>query len=57
MCAGNLEYAKARIDSVLEYLELKVQTTESDSKNMLPNYLVTLLIYFYIKTKNFKMAR
>ena len=30
-------------------MELKVQTTDTDSKNMLPAYLVNLLVYFYIK--------
>ena len=50
MCAGNMEQAKHAFDSVLEQLELKVQTTELDSKHLLPSYLVNLLIHFYVKT-------
>lgn len=57
MCAGQMDQAKVAFDQVLEALELKIQTTDSDSKNLLPDYLVNLLVYFYIKTKNYKMAR
>jgi hypothetical protein len=57
MCAGQMDQAKNTFDQVLEALDLKLQTTDSDSKNMLPAYLVNLLVYFYIKTKNLKMAR
>lgn len=52
-----MDHAKNTFDQVLEALELKLQTTDHDSKNILPAYLVNLLVYFYIKTKNFKMAR
>lgn len=38
---------------MLEQLDLKVQTAEVDSKNILPNYLVELLIYFYMKTSKY----
>ncbi len=57
MCAGQMDQAKAAFDQVLEALELKLQTTDTDSKNLLPDYLVNLLVYFYIKSKNYKMAR
>ena len=57
MCAGQMDQAKNTFDQVLDALDLKLQTTDSDSKNMLPAYLVNLLVYFYIKTKNLKMAR
>ncbi len=57
MCSGQMDQAKNTFDQVLEALDLKLQTTDSDSKNMLPAYLVNLLVYFYIKTKNLKMAR
>ncbi len=52
MCAGNLEQAKIKFDQVLELMGLKVETKESDAKNIIPDYLVTLLIYFYMKTSN-----
>jgi hypothetical protein len=32
MCSGQLEQAKQTIDQVLESLELKLQTTEQESK-------------------------
>lgn len=57
MCAGQMDQAKFTFDQVLEALELKLQTTDPDSKNLLPDYLVNLLVYFFIKTKNYKMAR
>ena len=57
MCSGQLELAKQTIDSVLEALDLKLQTTEQESKQLMPAYLVNLLVYFYMKTKNYKMAR
>eukprot|EP00347_Sterkiella_histriomuscorum_P018969 403343469 len=57
ICAGDMDQAKATFDQALEALELKLQTTEMESKNLLPSYLVNLLVYFYIKAKNFKMAR
>jgi hypothetical protein len=42
---------------VLESLDLKLQTSDTDSKWMIPGYIANLLVYFYIKTKNLKMAR
>jgi hypothetical protein len=50
MCAGQMDQAKQAFDQVLEALELKVQTTDLESKHLLPTYLVNLLVYFYIKT-------
>lgn len=38
-------------------MDLKVQTTDTESKHLIPGYIVNLLVYFYIKTKNYKMAR
>lgn len=52
MCAGNLDQAKIYFDQVLEALELKLQTTDMESKHLLPSYLVNLLVYFYIKISN-----
>ncbi|CDW85417.1 ccr4-not transcription complex subunit 10 isoform x4 [Stylonychia lemnae] len=51
MSAGNMDQAKLAVDQVLETLELKLQTTEMESKYLLPSYLINLLIYFYMKTK------
>ena len=38
-------------------LGLKEITVDTASSGMLPSYLVSLLTYFYLRTKNFKMAR
>ena len=38
-------------------LGLKEVTVDTAASEMLPAYLVTLLTYFYLRTKNFKMAR
>ena len=54
MCSGNFDQAKVSIDQVLEQLELKLQTTETESKHMIPSYLVNLLIYFFVKTSKLK---
>lgn len=57
ICAGEFEQARQRFDEVLLELNLKEITAESDYQNMLPAYLVSLLTYFYLRTKNLKMAR
>ena len=55
--------ARQKFDDVITSSEengglgLKEITIESDSKQMLPAYLVTLLVYFYLRVKNLKMAR
>lgn len=38
-------------------LGLKEITVDTAVSSMLPSYLVNLLTYFYLRTKNFKMAR
>lgn len=38
-------------------LGLREITVDTAVSGMLPAYLVTLLTYFYLRTKNFKMAR
>eukprot|EP00352_Strombidinopsis_acuminata_P002535 CAMPEP_0176382022 /NCGR_PEP_ID=MMETSP0126-20121128/32334_1 /TAXON_ID=141414 ORGANISM="Strombidinopsis acuminatum, Strain SPMC142" /NCGR_SAMPLE_ID=MMETSP0126 /ASSEMBLY_ACC=CAM_ASM_000229 /LENGTH=105 /DNA_ID=CAMNT_0017746167 /DNA_START=2803 /DNA_END=3120 /DNA_ORIENTATION=+ len=57
LCNGDLQQARTKLDEILERLELKLVTTELDSRHMIPAYLTNLLVYFYLKTKNFKMAR
>lgn len=63
LCQGNFEGARAKFDEVITNSEengglgLKEITCETDSHQMLPGYLATLLSYFYMRVKNFKMAR
>ena len=63
LCQGNFEGARAKFDEVITNSEengglgLKEITCETDSHQMLPGYLATLLSYFYLRVKNFKMAR
>ena len=63
LCSGQLELARQKFDEVISQSEengglgLREITTETESQHMLPAYLVTLLTYFYLRTKNLKMAR
>lgn len=63
MCQGNFEKARTLFDEVISNtqenggLGLKEVTSEVDSSNLLPAYLVSLLTYFYLRVKNLKMAR
>ena len=36
---------------------MKEITADAESTQMLPSYLISLLAYFYLRTKNLKMAR
>lgn len=69
MCEGDFAKARALLDEVITTspnsdenqggggLGLKEITTETDCNKILPAYVVHLLTYFYIRSKNFKMAR
>jgi hypothetical protein len=63
ICQGNFDLARQKFDEVITSTEengglgLKEITIEGDNKQMLPAYLVTLLVYFYLRVKNLKMAR
>jgi tetratricopeptide (TPR) repeat protein len=57
LCTGQLEQAKQCFDQVLDAMELKLQTSDTESKQLIPAYIVNLLVYFHIKSKNYKMAR
>lgn len=63
ICSGNLDRAREKLDEVITApvenggLGLKEITCESDSTEMLPSYLITLLTYFYLRVKNLKMAK
>ena len=58
MCQGQLSKARETFDSILEDNLQQHEITKDPSVNgMLPPYLITLLTYFYLKTKNYKMAR
>ena len=36
---------------------MKEITSDTESSQMLPAYLINLLVYFYLRTNNLKMAR
>ena len=63
ICSGNLEKARTLFDEVVTSSEengglgMREITCETDSSQMLPAYLVSLLTYFYLRVKNLKMAR
>jgi len=55
MCMGNMEQAKVKLDAALELVEGKV--VEGEIKNILPSYMVNILIYFFLKTsKHFYLS-
>jgi len=57
LCNGDLMGAKDELDKLLMRKEVQLVTTEVDSSQMVPSYLVSMLIYFFLKSKNFRMAR
>ena len=63
MCKGDLNLARKEFVDVIKNSEeegclgMKEITCDNDSSQMLPAYLVSLLTYFYLRTKNLKMAR
>ena len=63
LCQGKFELARKGFDEVITNSEehgglgLREITPDLDFNSSLPSYLVTLLAYFYLRTKNLKMAR
>jgi hypothetical protein len=63
ICSGNFEKARQKFDEVISSsvenggLGLQEVTSESDSSQLLPAYVCSLLSYFYLRVKNLKMAR
>ena len=63
LCSGRFDLAREGFDEVITYppqqggLGLKEIVSDSSVDGYLPSYLVSLLSYFYLRTKNYKMAR
>ncbi len=63
LCSGRFELARKGFDEVITNPEehgglgLREITCEAGVDGCLPAYLVSLLTYFYLRTKNLKMAR
>merc|ERR1719231_246890 len=63
LCQGEFDMARRGFDEVICQsvenggLGLKEITVDTAVSSMLPAYLVNLLTYFYLRTKNTKMAR
>lgn len=63
ICANNLEKARTLFDEVITNSEengglgMREITCDTETSQMLPAYLVSLLTYFYLRVKNLKMAR
>lgn len=49
--------AKEALDEALEAGDFKLVTSDATSETMLPAFLISTLVYFFLKTKNFRMAR
>ena len=50
LCAGNTLGAKEQLEDLLEKLDLKVLAISTDSRGILPSYLVNILVYLLLKT-------
>ena len=50
LCANDILGAKETLDELLSTLDVKLVTTVSSSDSILPEYLVHILVYFYLKT-------
>jgi hypothetical protein len=57
LCRGDIENAKEQLDVLLERLDQKLIAIDNDIKHVIPSYIASILIYFFLLTKNFKMAR
>lgn len=57
LCSNDILGAKEAIDELLKALDVKLVTPSNTADSLLPLYLQHTLIYFFLKTKNFKMVR
>ena len=57
LCAGDLFNAKQALDEMLGDENLPLITQNMASDGVLPSYMVHQLVYFFLKTKNYKLAR
>jgi hypothetical protein len=61
ICAGQFDTARQKLDEIITGPEesggLGIKEITCETDQMLPAYLITLLTYFYLRTKNLKMAR
>lgn len=57
LCAGDFIGAKEALDELLESDQLRLTSTDSSAESLLPGHLLNILVYFFLRTKNFKMAR
>ena len=50
LCAGNLEAAKEQLDELLKDQSLNLITENLETEEIIPSYLIQMLVYFLIKT-------
>ena len=54
LCQGNLPGAKNQLDELLEDQNIRViQTEPTNSSEMIPDYLIKLLVYFMLTTSKY----
>ena len=53
LCANDILGAKDTLDELLQVLDVKLVTPVSTSESVLPQYLVHILVYFFLKTSKF----
>ena len=50
LCSGNYKAAKEELDILLSMSEVKIVTTDVEASKMVPQYLINLLVYFFLRT-------
>ena len=53
LCQGDLVSAKNQLDELLEDQNLRVIQSDQTSSDLIPDYLVNLLVYFLLVTSKF----
>ncbi len=53
LCQGDLSAAKTQLDELLEDQNLRVIHTDQSGSEMIPDYLINLLLYFLLVTSKF----
>jgi hypothetical protein len=53
LCSNDILGAKETLDELLAALDLKLVTNLNSSESILPQYLIQILVYFFLKTSKF----
>ena len=56
LCQGDLVAAKNQLDELLEDQNLRVIQTDPNQNELIPDYLVNLLVYFLMVTSKYEYS-